>query len=193
LIERTKRAWFVGLIALVTAVVFVACGGTSSSSGAKEKPAKIAQPKVVEDIDMTAADFKNINTMTKVNRHFVTNLLGHESEALKVARSKNGGVYPVGTLIQLFPQEAMVKRRKGYNKKTHDWEFFSLNVSAAGSTIVTRGADDVVNFAGANCASCHLAADPRFDLICEDTHGCAKLPIGSEAIAAAQANDPRPR
>lgn len=188
-----RHGWVIALIAAVTAVVFVACGGTSTGSSAKEQPTKIAKPKVVEDIDMTAADFRNINTMTKVNRHFVTNLLGHQSEALKVARAKNGGVYPVGTLIQLFPQEAMVKRRKGYNKKTHDWEFFFLDVSAQGSTIVTRGADEVVNRFGGNCASCHLAAGPRFDLVCEDTHGCAKLPISSEAIAAAQATDPRPR
>jgi hypothetical protein len=187
------QAWAVGLIALVTAVVFVACGGTSTGSNAKEKSAKIAEPKVVEDLNMTAADFRNINTMTKVNRYFITNLLGHEREALEVARSENGGVFPVGTVIQLFPQEAMVKRRKGYNTATHDWEFFFLDVSAQGSTIVTRGADEVVNRFGGNCASCHLEADPRFDLVCEDTHGCAELPISNEAIAAAQATDPRPR
>ncbi|MGZ4688679.1 MAG: hypothetical protein ACXVKA_01645 [Acidimicrobiia bacterium] len=182
--------WIV--IATVTAAVFVACGdtssSTSSSSSATSKPAKR-----VEDIDMQATDFPNINTMTKIDGHFVTNLLGHDSEALKVARSKNGGKYPVGTLIQLVPQEAMVKRRAGFNRQTRDWEFFFLETSPQGTKIVTRGTNEVVNRFGGNCASCHLAADPKWDLVCEHTHGCAPLPIGDDLIATIQAADPRPR
>ena len=131
--------------------------------------------------------------MTKVNNHFVGNQLGHLDEALKVAHSSKGGVYPVGTVIQLVPQEAMVKRRPGWNRATHDWEFFLLDVSPQGTTIVTRGADKVVNRFGGSCASCHLAADPKWDLVCEHTHGCAPLPIGDDVISGIQAADPRPR
>ena len=98
-----------------------------------------------EDIDMTAADFPNINTLTKVHNHFVGNLLGHLDAALAVAHSPTGGVYPVGTLIQLVPQEAMVKRRAGWNAGSHDWEFFSLDVSPAGTKILTRGSSPVLN------------------------------------------------
>jgi hypothetical protein len=29
----------------------------------------------------------------------------------------------------LIPTEAMVKREKGFNPVTHDWEFFELDVS----------------------------------------------------------------
>jgi hypothetical protein len=98
----------------------------------------------------------------------------------------------VGTIIQLVPQEAMVKRRAGWNPATQDWEFFSLDVGAAGTTIVTRGADDVVNRFGGNCASCHAAVDPKFDFVCENDHGCAPLPIGHDVIASIQEADPRP-
>ena len=83
--------------------------------------------------------------MTRVDDHFVGSLNGHLAAALAVAHSKNGGVYPVGTVIQLLPQEAMVKRYKGYSPGTDDWEMFSLKVSAQGTKIVTEGKTNVVN------------------------------------------------
>jgi hypothetical protein len=43
------------------------------------------------------------------------------------ARAENGGVYPVGTVIQLIPFEAMVKRHEGWNPATGDWELFMLD------------------------------------------------------------------
>jgi hypothetical protein len=147
----------------------------------------------VEDLDMTAADFRNLHTMTKVDTYFVGNELGHLDEALAVARSPQGGTFPVGTVIQLVPQEAMVKRRRGWNPKTRDWEFFFLDVSDTGTKIVTRGAGEVVNRFGGNCASCHLLADPKWDLICSDDHGCDPLPIDRTVITAIQEADPRPR
>ena len=86
----------------------------------------------------------------------------------------------------------MVKRRKGWNPATKDWEFFFLDVDAKGTTIVTRGADEVVNRFGGNCASCHEAARPEFDMVCENDHGCEPLPIGHDVIEAIQKADPRP-
>lgn len=85
----------------------------------------------------------------------------------------------------------MVADRSG--PKTHDWEFFFLETTAQRTKIVNRGADQVVNRFGGNCASCHLAAAPKWDLVCKKTHGCAPLPIGDDLIAAIQAADPRPR
>jgi hypothetical protein len=175
------------LILVVSGAVFVACGGTDAkvtTTSTTTKP---------EDLDMTAEDFPNIQTMEKVDSYFVANKLGHLDEALAVARSPKGGVFPVGTLIQLVPQEAMVKRRPGWNPATHDWEFFSLDVSPEGTNIVTRGADDVVNRFGGSCASCHLAADKKWDLICKDDHGCEPLPVGDDVILGIQLADPRPR
>jgi hypothetical protein len=172
------------------AALLVSCGGSGEGAGGDATPRSSAP---VEDLEMQATDFPNINTMTKVDSYFVTNLLGHEEEALRVARAPNGGTFPVGTLLQLVPQEAMVKRRAGWNRATHDWEFFFLETTPEGTKIVTRGADEVVNRFGGNCASCHLAADPKWDLVCKDDHGCEPLPIGDDLIATIQAADPRPR
>lgn len=183
---RTELAFWVGLT-ILTGAVFVACGG---GSGAKATPPTTRR---AEDLEMQAASFSNINTMARVNNHFIANPLGHLDQALAVAHSRKGGRYPVGTIIQLVPQEAMVKRHAGFNAATKDWEFFFLDVSPQGTKIVTRGADDVVNRFGGNCASCHAAAAPQFDMVCEHDHGCAPLPIGDDVIAAIQQSDPRPR
>jgi hypothetical protein len=174
-------------VVVITALVFVACGGGGDSSGS---PATKAKP---EDVDMTAADFPNVLTMAKVGNYYVANRLGHLSEAVAVARSPKGGRFPVGTLVQLVPQEAMVKRRPGWNPATRDWEFFFLDVSPTGTKIVHRGTKNVVNRFGGNCASCHLGADKRWDMICRHDHGCAPLPIDDSVIAAIQQADPRPR
>lgn len=142
---------------------------------------------------MQAEDFVNIQAMTPVGNHFIANRLGHLDEALEVAQSATGGRYPVGTIIQLVPQEAMVKRQAGWSPATNDWEFFFLDVSADGTKIATRGADEVVNRFGGNCSSCHTLAEPEWDLVCEKDHGCAPLPIGDDVILAVQQADPRPR
>jgi hypothetical protein len=86
----------------------------------------------------------------------------------------------------------MVKHRVGWNPKTKDWEFFFLDVSATGTKIVTRGIENVVNRFGGNCASCHSAADAKFDMVCEHDHGCAPLPVGDDVIRVIQLADPRP-
>lgn len=49
-----------------------------------------------------------------------------------------GAVYPPGSVIQLIPGEAMVKRSKGFSPATHDWEFFELDVSKDGTDIRRR-------------------------------------------------------
>jgi hypothetical protein len=183
----------------LSALLFVACGGgsskpsaapsTSTSSHSTAPPTTV----VVQDAKLSAADFKNINTMTRVNDHFVTNVRGHLAQALAVAHSANGGTYPVGTIIQLIPQEAMVKRAKGYSPATNDWEFFSLDTSATGTKILSRGGAKVVNRFGGSCASCHSAAQSQFDFVCGTTHGCAPLPVGPAVFAALQKADPRPK
>jgi methylmalonyl-CoA mutase len=48
-------------------------------------------------------------------------------------------IYPPGTVIQLVPQEAMVKRESGFAPEANDWEFFFLNVDAEGTEIAARG------------------------------------------------------
>jgi hypothetical protein len=167
-------------------VTLEACGGGEDMVpvGEETEPA--------EDFEARAGDFRNLHTMTKVRGFYVDNRLGHLDEALEVARSPDGGEYPVGTIIQLVPQEAMVKRHEGFNPATNDWEFFFLSVSPEGTDIEVRGVEDVENRFGGNCASCHSAADSRFDFVCEDDHGCEPLPIDDNLIFAIQESDPRP-
>jgi len=148
-----------------------------------------AQPQTTMDI--SESSFSCIRDMTPVRGFFVGNLMGHTEETLKVANSETGGVYPVGSVIQLVPTEAMVKREAGFNPATKDWEFFELTVSGEGTKINVRGAGEVVNRFGGNCLSCHVAARPEFDLVCEQTHGCMPIPITPVMAKAIQNTDPR--
>ena len=186
-IRRVLATWIPA--ATLAAAVALAVG---ACSGGGESPHRGAKPAPREDFVAQAGDFPNLHSMTKVRNFYIDNRLGHLDEALAVANSPTGGVYPVGTVIQLVPQEAMVKREKGFSPATRDWEFFFLSVSPDGTVIEKRGTSDVVNRFGGNCASCHQAAAARFDGVCEENHGCAPLPIGPDVFHAIQESDPRP-
>ena len=195
-VRQNATVWGASIaLALIVAAGVGACGGGSNDNAA---PRRVAPPRPtstapVEDLDMKPADFRNLSTMTKVRGFYVDNRLGHLQEALRVANSPDGGVYPVGTILQLVPQEAMVKRAKGWNPTTHDWEFFFMKTSATGTEIVTRGATQTVNRFGGNCFSCHAKAETKFDMVCEHTHGCDPLPVSDDVFRSIQNADPRPR
>jgi hypothetical protein len=107
-------------------------------------------------------------------------------------RDRPGDRYPVGTIIQLLPGEAMAKRNKGWNPAGNDWEWFQLGVDERGkTTILSRGREEVKNFA--SCQGCHLTGRAaQFDLVCE---GHSSLPIlfTPEQVRRIQENDPRCR
>jgi hypothetical protein len=105
--------------------------------------------------------------MTPVRQFYVDNLRGDVAATVAAANSSTGAVYPPGSVIQLIPGEAMVKRDQGFNVTTRDWEFFELDVSNNGTQIRKRGFADVVNRFGGNCFACHIAARPEWDLVCE--------------------------
>jgi hypothetical protein len=179
-------------VALVAIPIIVAAAvGCSSASDDSERA---TETTVVEDVAVDADDFKPLADMTAVRGFFVDNVAGDLDATLAVANDPEGGTYPVGTVIQLIPQEAMVKRAPGFDPDANDWEFFTLDVTPAGTMIISRGGSEVVNrFSGTSCAACHSAAEPQFDLVCEDDHGCAPLPVGDDVIVAIQQADPRPR
>ncbi len=206
-------ATFVPLARVLLAVVplLAACGGADGTAtsldtvmaadGAADAAASDAATDVTTDVggtdgaalplDITAADFDCLKGWTKVRGFYLKSLLGSVDAALAVANNPEGGVYPTGTVIQLVPTEAMVKREPGFSAQTRDWEFFFLKVDAKGSTIVDRGATQVKNGFGGNCFGCHNKAEPKWDLVCEQDHGCDPLPIGGAVIRAIQDNDPR--
>ncbi|HET8621232.1 MAG TPA: hypothetical protein VFM27_19830 [Acidimicrobiales bacterium] len=178
----------------VVLAVIVGCGSSAGDGGDGGDEAARTTTTAVEDVEVEAGDFTALADMTPVRGFFVNNLLGHTDEAVAVAENPDGGVYPVGTVIQLIPQEAMVKRAEGFSPETNDWEFFTLDATPAGTTIVSRGGAEVVNrFSGTSCSGCHSAAEPQFDMVCEDTHGCAPLGVPDDVITTIQQSDPRPR
>ena len=135
--------------------------------------------------------FRCIRQMTPVRHFYVDNLLGRIDATLAAANSKTGAIYPEGSVVQLVPTEAMVKREKGFNPATGDWEFFELNVSESGSTIRKRGFVEVNNRFGKNCFACHVPARVPWDFVCETGHGCEPIPITRAMTGALQRTDPR--
>jgi len=178
------------ILALV-AVLSACGGGTKSPAGGTDAPAGSTDaPPGTEDLDMKATDFECVLRWDKVNSYRITNKLGHDP--LPIANNANGGgAFPVGTIIQIVPTEAMVKRRAGFSDATKDWEFFSLGVTASGTTITKRGTSDVINAFNGNCLDCHIKAMPAFDLVCGTTHGCDALPLSEAMLVSIQNQDPR--
>ena len=170
---RTVRAWCVLAAALLVGPTVAATASKPGSFSISEK------------------SFRCMTQMTHIGHFYVDNLVGNLDGTVRVAESTTGGVYPVGSVLQLVPTEAMVKREKGFNAATHDWEFFELDVSPNGSTIRTRGFVEVVNRFGGNCFTCHVRARPEWDLVCDTTHGCDPIPITIAMTGALQRTDPR--
>lgn len=112
-------------------------------------------------------------------------------EAMRIFRdSVPDKQYPVGTILQLVPFEAMVKHPREKFPNTNGWEFFFLDVSKEGTKIKDRG-EHVVNLSqGVTCLSCHQPAK-KFDFVCEKGHGCAPIPFDDQKIAEVQKTDLR--
>lgn len=150
----------------------------------------LAAPTLGAD-PVTADTFECLTRMTQVDHFYVDNLNGDLEATLAVAQSPDGGPYPEGSVVQLVPTEAMVKREAGFNPATNDWEFFELDVSPEGTEIRKRGFAEVVNRFGGNCFACHVKAEPQWDLICDNDHGCDPIPLNRSVIATIQKTDPR--
>jgi hypothetical protein len=81
-------------------------------------PATDAQAPDALKVD--AASFRCIRKMTPVRHFYVDNLLGDSAGTLAAANAPKGAVYPPGSVVQLVPTEAMVKREKGFSPATGD-------------------------------------------------------------------------
>jgi hypothetical protein len=167
------------LPAIFYGIVFLLSAGVGNAEDSADKG------------NIDAKSFRCITDMTHVRQFYVDNLLGNLNATLAVANSATGATYPAGTIIQLIPTEAMVKRDRGFNPVTHDWEFFELDVSKDGTEIRKRGFAEVVNRFGGNCFGCHIQARPQWDLVCEMDHGCAPIPLTRAMSGALQRTDPR--
>ncbi len=159
--------------------------GTAKTEAVSQTVTEIS----VVDIDETS--FSCIRDMTPVRHFYVDNLLGDIDSTLAVANAPKGKKYPAGSVVQLVPNEVMVKREAGTFPATGDWEFFELDTNKQGTTIVKRGFVDVINRFEGNCFTCHLPAAEQWDFICESDHGCDPIPIDHSMTGALQRSDPR--
>ena len=164
---------------ILRSVAIIVCIGCAQADEIGERKFKV-----------DASTFKCMLKMTAVRHFFVDNLAGNLEGTVAVAKAGRGE-YPEGSLLQLIPNEVMIKQKKGFSPGTNDWEFFALESDKNGSRIVSRGTQDVNNFLGLNCFECHKAARAEFDLVCDQDHGCAPLPLTRSMFHAIQHTDPR--
>lgn len=153
--------------------------------------ATIGQVALAASVDINDASFRCMRQMTPVRHFYVDNLAGDLPGTLAAANTPQGAIYPPGSVVQLVPTEAMVKRESGFNPATGDWEFFELQVNEKGSTIAKRGFAEVNNRFGKNCFGCHAPAREPYDFVCESDHGCEPIPIDHQMTGALQRSDPR--
>lgn len=156
----------------------------------------LAVPAAQAEFKAKARDFKCLlKGAQPAGKHFY---VFHRNKrklekALAIAEGEiPGEEYPVGTVLQLLPIEAMVKRGGKYNPSGHGWEFFQLSISPENKAqIVSRGGAEVKNFA--SCQGCHLGGQAaQHDLVCEG-HGASPLFLTDAQVTALQHGDPRCR
>jgi hypothetical protein len=144
------------------------------------------------DVSVSEVSFTCIRDGHKIRNTYIRHSDPEKlKEAVRIFRdSVPDKEYPVGTILQLIPNEAMVKHSRSKFPKTNGWEFFDLEVSESGTKIRDRG-ENVVNLSqGVTCLSCHAPA-ARFDFVCEKGHGCAPIPFDDQKIAEIQKADLR--
>jgi hypothetical protein len=122
-------------------------------------------------IKVDDSSFRCITEMTSVKHFYVDNLLGNLEATVAVAKA-GSGEYPVGSVLQLMPNEVMVKHGKGFSPATRDWEFFWIDVSKEGQKT-------------------SRAASPRSTIVCENDHGCDPIPVTRAMFGALQRTDAR--
>jgi hypothetical protein len=164
-------------------------GGTTGTGGTGGAGASGGDTRS-QVVEVTEASFGCILDGIKVRKFYVKNLLGDLDDSLAVARGEAELPYPPGTLLQLVPLEAMVKRETGFSPETGDWEFFFLQTDPSGTTIVERGKDEAENAFGGNCFACHALAVSN-DFVCETGNGCDPITLTDELIENLQTGDPR--
>lgn len=146
-------------------------------------------PPLPSEFSMTEEDFRCITDYEAVRGFFIGNELGRLDEAIAAAEADFAVDVPPGTVIQLIPQEAMVKGLPGSSPETDDWEFFILNPTEDGTVITDRGFTEISNVAG-TCWGCHVGATER-DGVCEQTGLCADAALPRTIVDSLVASDAR--
>jgi hypothetical protein len=157
----------------------------------------LAAPAAARHFVAEADDFQCLLDGTKASgKHF---FVFHRRKAAlkkalhKIETGKLGKGLPVGTILQLVPFEAMVKRGGKFNRQGHGWEYFSLNPKADGtSEILARGQSEVLGaFTHSSCQTCHENHAAQHDAICEFVQGTEGIGLTDDILAVLQNGDPR--
>lgn len=181
----TTLSRLVGALAL-PALLILSTGAMAQSTRAAEPEGEKAPAVQVND-----DSFKCMLDMKKVRHFYVDNLSGHLDETVAVAEAGKGD-YPEGSVVQLVPNEVMIKQQKGFSPITRDWEFFWIDVDKEGSKIFRRGFVEVNNRFEMNCFACHVKANVENDFTCgAEGGGCDPIPLTREMFGALQRTDPR--
>jgi hypothetical protein len=99
------------------------------------------------------SDFTCLRDWTKVHHMRVFHRKAKKlKKAVAIIEAGDLKPLPKGTILQIFPNEAMVKRGGKFNQEGGGWEFFALDVGTEGTTIIQRGGAEVLNqFGGGSC------------------------------------------
>lgn len=175
----------VGALALPAALLL--------SAAAHAEPSRAAAPEgeLAPAVKVDDGSFKCMQDMVSVKHFYVDNLSGRLDETVAVAEAGQGD-YPEGSVVQLVPNEVMIKQQKGFSPITRDWEFFWIDVDKNGSKIFRRGFAEVNNRFEMNCFACHVKAHAENDFTCgAEGGGCDPIPLTREMFGALQRTDPR--
>jgi hypothetical protein len=178
----------VGAGLVVGAVDVSACGGPAERQEWENTfEGEGADLFVVDDDLVCLGDAR----WSVVGHSRIWNALGQQAAAVSHGQNHELGEYPIGTVLQLFPEEVSVKRGRGFSPETGDWEFLKLDVSSGETVIVERGTTDIGN-AGGSCIACHAGAN-AFDYACFSNGGCGALPPFVNLEVNPETDDPRCR
>jgi hypothetical protein len=171
-LRRARQATLGGASTVALCAVMSACGAAERQHWDDTFTGDGDDAFLVDDDFVCLDDAR----FTDVGGRRIWNVFGGQAQeqAEGLARSGTPGTYPVGTVVQLFPSEAMVKRGQGFSPATNDWEYLLLDTSSGQTVITARGTTDVRNAAG-TCLSCHGAAT-AFDNVCFTNSSCKPLP-----------------
>src|SRR5262245_46820750 len=101
-------------IAAVAIAFVTACAGAGNSPApnADTTAAPAAKPAFAK-VEFAGSSFSFIRGLTAVRGFYVGNLLGNVDATRAAANSAGGAPFPVGSVVQLVPGEAMVKHAPG--------------------------------------------------------------------------------
>jgi hypothetical protein len=152
--------------------------------------AALAVPAIAKEFVAQPKDFRCLTDGAQPEgKRF--HIFGKKRIVKKALRKTNTGRlgkgYPVGTILQLFPFEAMAKRGGKFNKEGGGWEYFKLKPNPDGTTeILKRGTADVTNFRDDSCQECHQRQAKDHDSVCEFVIGPEGIGLTDDLVRALQ-------